>query len=90
VNKSASSVLVLMPKASMHENNLPPARENDIGTAGKRVVMKTVAISHPVNQTADSEFGTHVLAPDRPHHQAALLRGDPVHRDYRRFSERFI
>jgi hypothetical protein len=90
VNQSASPVLVLMPKASMHEDNLPPARENQVGTAREGVPMQTVTISHPVNQAAHSELGAHVLAPYCPHHSAALFRRDPVHRAYRRFSDRFV
>jgi hypothetical protein len=68
VNQSASPVPMLMPKASMYENDLSPAGENHVRTARERVPMQAVAISHPVNHAADSEFGTHVLAPVCPHH----------------------
>ena len=62
---------MLMPKASMHKDNLSQPRKDDVGFTGKIVAMNAEAITQAMEQGADEDLGLCVLAADLPHVRAA-------------------
>ena len=81
--------VVLMPEASMNEDDFTAAREDHIRPTGQRVAVKTITIAHGKNEAPYGKLGLHVLASNRPHHAATFLGRNSVH-FYRRLRERFI
>lgn len=67
----AAAAVVPVPKASVHEDNLLPGGEDEIGLAGEILPVEPVAISHAVDETAHHELRLSVFRPDRPHVRAA-------------------
>jgi hypothetical protein len=63
-----------MPKTTMDENHLFASWKNDVGTAGKRFDVQTVAISKPMQKAADCAFRTGVAGLYGLHDPAALFR----------------
>lgn len=65
-----------MPKASMHEDDLPAACEDDIGPSGKARRVKPVAVVHPPQQGTNTTLRLRIFGADRPHYPAARLADD--------------
>jgi hypothetical protein len=72
VSKLATGCTVLMPEASVNEDNFAACRENHVGSPRKGMAMKPVSETHPMNQAPHSKFRLHVLAADRAHICAAV------------------
>lgn len=68
-----------VPEAPVHEDNLFPARKNDVRFAGQVWPVYIVANLHRVQDRTDSDFGTGILALDRSHTLASLFWGEYVH-----------
>jgi hypothetical protein len=69
----ASSVTMLMPETTMHENNFASGRENEIRLAWQALYVKSIPITKAVHQAANFHLGLHPLAADTPHIITALL-----------------
>jgi hypothetical protein len=63
----AGGIVMLMPEAPMHQDQLAPRTENQIGFAGKVLIMEAVAVAEPVNQTPHSKLRLHPFTTDAPH-----------------------
>ena len=70
---------VLMPEASMHENNLPPPDEDQIGLAGQVFAVQAKSIPQPMGEFADDQFRFGVFRPHPLHDPAAFFPGENIH-----------
>lgn len=62
-----------VPKATVDEDDLPPAGEDEIGFAGKVLAVQPEAVAHAVNEAADQQLDLAVLGADAAHQLAAPL-----------------
>jgi hypothetical protein len=62
---------MLVPKTSMHEDNLPPSRENQVRRSRQGLLMKRVAVSEAVQESAHDKFWLGILSLDAAHDLAA-------------------
>lgn len=67
-----------MPVAPVDQDDLPMPGEYDVGLAGERLIVESIAESHSVDHTSDSQLGLRVLIPDPRHSLAAFLGGHGV------------
>jgi hypothetical protein len=74
LHKRAFGTFMLMPEASMDENDFPSADERNVWAARQITPMQAVAIPKCPEQHPDDEFGTRVLRPDRTHDGRTGLR----------------
>ena len=58
---------VQVPKTSVHENNLSPARENDIWTARQRLPVNPISIPKGEKSFSHTDFGFGISVPDPAH-----------------------
>jgi hypothetical protein len=58
---------MLVPKASMHKNDLSEARKHEVGGSRKVAAMQSEAIAERVNDTPDQNLGFCVF-PANPGH----------------------
>jgi hypothetical protein len=56
------AVMVAVPKTSMHENDLAPRIENQIGTSRQIAAMHSIAIAKPVHEAPNAQFRLRVFA----------------------------
>jgi hypothetical protein len=75
-----------MPKAPVHENNLPSSRKGQIGAARQVSSVKPISKTQPMGQASDGHFRARIFLADALHDAAALLscarvdhRGDVSH-----------
>jgi len=64
-----SATGMLMPKASVHKDNLTMSWEHDIGISRERPYMQTETESHSVNFRPHRSFGGGILLPNGTHHR---------------------
>lgn len=69
-----------MPEASVHEDELLSAGENDVRPARQIAPMQAKAEPHSVNDRSHQELRCGVLSLDRRHVPAALFFGQDIHR----------
>jgi hypothetical protein len=55
-----------MPETAMHEDDLATAPKYKVWASGKALVVKTIAVAHPANETTDDHFGLVFFARTRP------------------------
>ena len=70
---------VLMPEAAPHFYDLVEPSKNEIGLAWKVCNVESVAVAHPVNETAHNHLWLHTLAPNLAHVFTAAIRRNRVH-----------
>jgi hypothetical protein len=46
-----------MPEAAVHKNDLPSAGEDHVWSSRKLLVVETVSVTQPVDETAHGELG---------------------------------
>jgi hypothetical protein len=63
---------VQVPKASVDEDDLAPAREHQIRPTGQRVIVEAIPVTQAVHEPPDKELRSGVLALDPAHVLAAL------------------
>jgi len=63
---------VLMPEASMNEDDFPPRREYDIRFAGQVFPVEAVAVPPSMQKSADCHLGTGIVGPHGLHNPPAL------------------
>ncbi len=63
----AGRVVMAVPEAPVHEDDLPARAEHEIGLSGQIAPMKAESVSEPMQQPAHREFGLHAFAPDASH-----------------------
>lgn len=68
-----------MPEATVDENDFTTGGENNIGTAGEVRFVKSIAVSHPVDDFPNQKFRACVLTFNERHDSAALARGERIH-----------
>lgn len=68
-----------MPETAVSQNDLPARWKHNIRSAGQVLAVEPESVSKPVNQTAQNNFRTSVLAADTRHICAASLRADFIH-----------
>jgi hypothetical protein len=64
-----------MPEAAVNEDNLSPARKNQVRRTRQVSSMKTKPIPLPVRNASDNEFRLGMLAPDSAHIPRPLCSG---------------
>ena len=74
MSQLAIRVRVLVPEASVYEDDFAAAWEGHIGAARKVVPMEAVAIAHRVHPATHGQLGLRVLAADSAHGRAAYFR----------------
>ena len=74
------AVMVKVPKASMHKNDFALGTKNQIWLAGQVLGVKTVTVTHSVDQTTNSHFRLGITRPDKRHSSATLRFSKRVHR----------
>jgi len=70
----ASTAAVLMPEASVNENDLPARREDQVGVAWKAFAMETESVTERMQQTAHGDLRSRVHGLDAGHDPAAPLK----------------
>jgi hypothetical protein len=70
---------VLMPEASVHEDDFSVAAKHKVGLAGKIAATKAIATTQAVNQTAYCELRACVRPAYARHDAAAMVGGNVVH-----------
>jgi hypothetical protein len=65
---------MLMPEASMHEDDLAARLEHNVGFSRKAFVVQSVPVPTPVKQLPNLHFGRAILRADAPHVLTAPLR----------------
>src|SRR5216684_2697507 len=78
--ESAASVTV--PEAAMHENNLAPRSENEVGAARQILLVKPVAIAQREDQSADQHLGARVPGSHARHDLRPFSARDRVHKRF--------
>src|SRR5208282_1381905 len=68
-----------VPEASVHEDDLTPAREDHVGIARQVPCVQPVAITHPVHKSPDQHLRLCVLPSNQTHPPAALGGRQGVH-----------
>lgn len=68
-----------MPIAAVYEDNLPPGREDHVGTSREIAPVQTKAVSECVRGTADGKLRLGVTAANSGHDRRAALTRDDVH-----------
>ena len=68
-----------MPEATVHEDDLPPAREDEIRSARQLPPVEPISVAKPVDQAANGHLGARSLVPDPGHDFGAALGADRVH-----------
>jgi hypothetical protein len=71
VGELAARQAMLMPKATMNENDFAAAAKYQVRFSRKQPAMKPVAKAHPMNHPPDDHFGGGVNAANRLHCSAA-------------------
>lgn len=71
---------MLVPEASVHQDDLPPRRKDNVWLSRKVAAMQPEAVSKPVNQPPQDNFRAGVLAANPTHIRAAAFWTDLVHR----------
>ena len=66
------AAIVVVPKASVDENDSRVPGQNNIWCAGQVFSMETVPKSKSVERATNNHFGAGTFAPNRPHHLAAI------------------
>jgi hypothetical protein len=61
--------VVAVPEAAVDENRRVPLPEDDVRTSLQLFRMKSVSVTQPVEQTADSKFRLCVLTAHAAHHR---------------------
>jgi len=56
----AKSVLMLVPKTTMHKDHFSSTTKHDVRITGKIVRMKPIPIAEGVQQFSDSQFGSSI------------------------------
>lgn len=74
-----------MPEAAVHEHDLLPRREHDVGAARQIATMEPEAISEPVQGASQGEFGLRVLLADPRHYVRAAVRSYVISHSGARF-----
>lgn len=74
----ADLVLVSVPKATVHEDDLAAAREDKIGLAWELGHVESKPIAEAMDQFSNGEFGFHTFRLDVRHDLAATLPGDDI------------
>ena len=62
-----------VPEAAVNENDLSPARKNDIRLSRKVLPVKAEPVAKCVEFPADNQLRPCVLGLDRPHNPTSLL-----------------
>src|SRR5690606_14851380 len=78
-NPGQIAVLVAMPEAAMHENDLAFARKNQIRLAGERSVVQSIAEPRAMQQPPNEHFRPGVFPPDQGHDATALTDTKGIH-----------
>jgi hypothetical protein len=71
---------MLMPKTSMHKNDLSQSREDQVWNPREIPRVKPVSESHAVYQAADDHLRARIHAPDAGHPLTSLFFGEIIHR----------
>ena len=74
----AGRAAMLMPVASVHEDDLLPGSKHEVGFSRQIFPVQAVAVSHPVHGPAHEEFRLRALAAYRPHVGATPIWWDPI------------
>jgi hypothetical protein len=67
-----------MPKASVHKDRQPSARENDVRTAGQLFLVQSVTESTGVKCLPELQFGPRVFRSNTRHAFAAFYWGKDI------------
>jgi hypothetical protein len=67
-----------MPKAAMHEYDLPKAGKRQIRGSGKIAPVEPEPVAEGMHQAADSHFGHGILTANAGHKGGTLLPCQPV------------
>ena len=78
-NSGSVACVVTVPKATVHKQDLFPAREDKIGLARQVFAMQAITIAHPVDDPTNRHFGASILRPHPPHDSGTARRCDGVH-----------
>jgi hypothetical protein len=70
----ASPIVMLMPEATMYQNDFAAGSENEVRLARKVLVVKPEAVAKLMDQAAHRKLWLHPLASDAPHILTAFLR----------------
>lgn len=70
-----------MPKASMDEDDLPTATEDEIRPAWQSGDTEAVPEPHRIDEPADSQFRGSPAAAHSAHERASRLLGKVIHRE---------
>src|SRR2546421_12677238 len=70
---------MLMPKATVNLDNFSAGTENEVGFAGKVLVMEAETITKAMEESSHFKLRLHAFASDAPHVLASLLRRELVH-----------
>lgn len=68
-----------MPKTSMNEDRLFVDGENDVGSAGKFMRMKTISASHAIYQASDNHLRMGMFPSYQRHNLASFCGAHGVH-----------
>jgi len=75
------ATFLAVPEATMHENDLAPRLEYEIGAAGEASAMKSIPVAKGMDEAAHAQFELGVLVADTAHPLAALLWSEGIHRE---------
>ena len=65
---------VAVPETSIHEYDLLPGAEDDIGSSGQILAMQPKSITNGMRYPADNHFGSSIAPLDRCHDSSSLFR----------------
>jgi hypothetical protein len=68
-----------MPEASVHKDQLPSPRKDDVGAAGQIAHVNSVAVACLVERGAQGFFGSRIFPTNPRHQRAASIGRKPVH-----------
>ena len=70
---AAARTIVLMPEATVDENNGTVFRQHQVGSARQIAAMDTESVSKPVDEASHGDFGTGIPSFDAGHDGAAFF-----------------
>ncbi|KLE32397.1 hypothetical protein AAW00_13240 [Aurantiacibacter luteus] len=81
----ARRVWMLMPKTTVHENDLLATTEHKVRAAWKATVVQAIAIAHAMHQASDDHFGLRILLANAAHAFGSRFGGKSVHHQFATF-----